>query len=175
MSLQPTVAAYIAAMIDGEGTIALIHQIWRTKRGRIYTHRPYVSIANKDRAMLDSIARDIGAGNVRAKGDGVYTYEIWHSGGVNLLRQLRPWLRSKGDQADLVFEFARVRAAEERYAYADQTVLSAYCTRMRELHYKFSPGAKRLIPCSAPYTPPVPKNRSVVTVLAIPKDSILYR
>ena len=92
--LAPWVAAYIAGLVDGEGTITLT-SLHRGERRRIV-----VSISNNDRAMLDYVRDAVGAGFVTTK----RTYSDRHAPGfcysvksrqaLDLLSQIARYLRT---------------------------------------------------------------------------------
>jgi hypothetical protein len=67
--LEAAAAAYIAGLVDGEGTITLTS----THRGE--RRRIVVSIANTDRALLDYVREAVGAGYVTSK----RTYHVRHT------------------------------------------------------------------------------------------------
>ena len=67
--LELCAAAYIAGLVDGEGTITLTS----THRGE--RRRIVVSISNTDRALLDYVRHAVGAGHVTGK----RTYNVRHT------------------------------------------------------------------------------------------------
>jgi hypothetical protein len=60
-SLSREDAAYIAGLIDGEGTVTLSRRHANEQRHLV------VSIANTDRALLEFVLATVGAGKVTAK------------------------------------------------------------------------------------------------------------
>lgn len=102
-TLSAVDAAYIAGIIDGEGTIAL------TRRHRNEQRQLEISISNTDTRLLAYIKDCIGAGRVTKKR--TYsdahtpsaTYLISNRQALRLLEQVRPYLRTyKANRADLV-------------------------------------------------------------------------
>ena len=67
--LDAPTAAYLAGLIDGEGTITLCAQ-HRGERRRLV-----ISISNTDRSLLDFVSKVVGAGKVTSK----RTYSVRHS------------------------------------------------------------------------------------------------
>ena len=59
--LSPCEAAYVAGIIDGEGTITLT----RTHRGE--NRRPVVSISSTERPLLSYALKGVGAGRITKK------------------------------------------------------------------------------------------------------------
>ena len=101
-SLSPACAAYIAGLIDGEGTITL------SRLHALENRRLVVSIASTELALLDFVLRNFGVGKITRK----CTYSAAHTPSVchavtsrqalSLLREVSPHLRSyKRRRADL--------------------------------------------------------------------------
>jgi hypothetical protein len=103
--LLPDVAAYIAGLVDGEGTITLT---------RLHAHenrRLVVSIANTELQLLDFVLDRVGAGKITRKKTvsdrhtPSYFYAITSRQALSLLRQILPYLRSyKRHRADLAIK-----------------------------------------------------------------------
>ncbi len=163
----------------------LVHQKWHTKdRGITYTHKPHVSVANLSRELLEFVKTTIGHGHVRLKSNGVWCFEVRHAQAIAFLRRLRPWIRLKRQEVDLVMEFHRVRGRKQiggRYLYTDQSVSREYCERLRALHYRLSlqENPVRRVPCSVPYSSPPERIlngvRLKVRVMKIPRQGVLHR
>jgi len=87
-------AAYIAGLIDGEGTISLARRHAREQRQAV------VSIANTERCLLEFVAQSVGAGKITRKRIAREThtpsfcYTISNRQALALLRQIVPYLRS---------------------------------------------------------------------------------
>lgn len=107
-SLPPTVAAYLAAIVDGEGSIMVID---RTK-DRPKSTRPTIKvmIVNTYRPLLEWIVEQTSLGQVRlhtAKQRGVvqgrkpiYYWSATSLGAISLLQQLVPYLLEKRERAE---------------------------------------------------------------------------
>lgn len=114
-------AAYLAGIIDGEGSIML----YRREKGAAMR----VTVANTNRALLDWCATVCGVGNIvmtersnpKHKPSG-----MWHvnsQAAASLLEQTRPYLVIKGEQADVAIEFQRklkVPAAKAEKEWQEQ-------------------------------------------------------
>jgi hypothetical protein len=87
-------AAYIAGLIDGEGTITLARKYKGGNRQLI------VSISNTERVLLDFVLRAVGAGKItrkrttRTHHTPSYTYAIGNRQALNLLEQIQPYLQT---------------------------------------------------------------------------------
>lgn len=101
--LKPEVAAYIAGLIDGEGTITL-------SRRHANEHRQLVvSIANTELPLLEFVLEQTGTGKitrkrtVSVKHTPSFCYSVSNRQALALLRQLQPYLRSyKRQRAQLI-------------------------------------------------------------------------
>ena len=100
--LTPIDAAYIAGLIDGEGTITLTREHARENK------RIVVSISNTEIALLQFVLDSVGAGkitNKRTYSDKhtpSYAYKITNRQALTLLEQIAQYLRSyKRGRAEL--------------------------------------------------------------------------
>lgn len=98
-------AAYLAGLIDGEGTIALSRKHARENRQLV------VAISNTERPILDFARSIIGAGKITRKRTAQahhaagLTYVLTNRQALSLLRQIHRFLRSyKRARAQLVLE-----------------------------------------------------------------------
>lgn len=100
--LPPDIAAYIAGLIDGEGTITLT----RLHAGE--NRRLVVSIANTELQILQFVLDQVRAGKITRKSvisarhTPSFNYAITSIQALTLLEQITPWLRSyKRGRAEL--------------------------------------------------------------------------
>lgn len=108
--LSETEAAYLAGLIDGDGSITCGHT---SKRVR---HRPIVTIHQKDPTILFWVQEVAGVGSVTKRTRG-YGYQArypkadqymhrWRLtqrvAGIEFLRQVEPYLRIKQEKAKLL-------------------------------------------------------------------------
>lgn len=106
-TLTPIDAAYVAGLIDGEGTITLSRRHANERRQLV------VSIVSTERAILDWVLTHIGVGKVTSKRTTSprhapsFTFSVSNRQALALLRQVVPFLRS----------YKRIRAgmAVDRY------------------------------------------------------------
>jgi len=93
-SLKQTDAAYIAGLIDGEGTVTL------SRRHRNENRHLVISISNTERPLLDYVLNTVGAGKITGKKayqshhNASYTYTISNRQGLALLTQIIPYLKT---------------------------------------------------------------------------------
>ena len=96
-------AAYLAGLIDGEGTIALSRRHARENRQLV------VTISSTESELLDWVRRSLGAGKITRKSVSAshhapgLTYAIANRQALEVLAQVAPYLRSyKRLRAELV-------------------------------------------------------------------------
>lgn len=100
-------AAYIAGIVDGEGTITL-SRLHRNEQRRIV-----VSVSNNEQGLLEYIQRVVGAGrisNKRTYGEKhapSFHYQISSRQALDLLRQITPYLHT--------YKAVRARLALDNY------------------------------------------------------------
>ena len=104
-SLSLVDAAYLAGLVDGEGTITLSRKHANDGRQLV------ISISSTERQILDFAHGAIGAGKITSKKASKahhspsFTYSIGNRQALNLLLQIQPFLRSyKRERAALVRE-----------------------------------------------------------------------
>jgi len=115
--LSPTDAAYIAGIIDGEGTITL------TKRHSNEMRQLVVSISNTEIELLNYALQAIGAGKITGKRTYKdhhfvgFTYSISNRQALSLLEQIQPFLHSyKARRAALVLaDYVRLTPRNGKY------------------------------------------------------------
>jgi hypothetical protein len=97
-------AAYIAGLIDGEGTITL------TRKHRNENRQLCVSISNTERVLLEFVLKTVGAGKITGKRTTQphhtpsYTYSIYNRQALSLVGQLSPFLRSYKSKRAAIIE-----------------------------------------------------------------------
>jgi len=113
-------AAYIAGLIDGEGTVTL------TRRHRNENRQLCVTISSTERQMLEYVRHTLSAGKITNKSitsirhAPSYTYTIANRQALELLRQIEPWLRSyKRLRASLILrDYVRLTPRNGKYSPA---------------------------------------------------------
>ena len=103
--LSLTDTAYIAGLIDGEGTVTLC------RKHRNENHQLAISISNTEIELLDYVFEAIGAGKITRKRTAKqhhtpsYCYAIYNRQALALLRQVLPFLKTyKLKRAQLILE-----------------------------------------------------------------------
>ncbi|MFH1726221.1 MAG: LAGLIDADG family homing endonuclease [Elusimicrobiota bacterium] len=103
--MAETDKAYLAGLIDGEGTITL------TRHHRNQFPQPRVSISNNSLELLEWVRERLGCGNIirrspRKEHHGKsYVWQVQLAGSaLKVLREIRPYLVLKRRHADLLLE-----------------------------------------------------------------------
>ena len=110
--------AYIAGLIDGEGTITL------TRKHRNENRQLAVTISNTERPLLAYVLLTIGSGKITGKRTAAshhtpsFTYAIYNRQALELLDQIQPYLRSrKSDRAGLILrDYVRLTPRNGKYS-----------------------------------------------------------
>ena len=133
--LSASEAAYVAGIIDGEGTVTLT----RTHRGE--NRRPVVSISSTELPLLLYVRDVIGAGRItskartRAHHSPSFAYCVSSRQALALLQQVSRYLRTyKSERAQLLLEeYLRVTPRNGRYTPQQRQERQAFETRFFEL------------------------------------------
>jgi hypothetical protein len=115
--LSVTEAAYLAGLIDGEGTVTLSRKHADDMRQLV------VSICNTELPILQFALVSVGAGKVtskraaKANHSPSYAYAIWNRQALALLAQVEPYMHSyKRDRARLVLrDYVRLTPRNGKY------------------------------------------------------------
>ncbi|HFD81287.1 MAG TPA: hypothetical protein ENK05_12985 [Gammaproteobacteria bacterium] len=92
--LSPADSAYIAGVIDGEGTVTLC------RKHRNENHQVAVSISNTDYDLLKYVLDTVGAGKITRKRiqkshhTPSYVYAVYNRQALQLLAQIVPYLKT---------------------------------------------------------------------------------
>ena len=122
--LAPVDAAYIAGLVDGEGSVGLLRKHRGDQRQLV------VSIANTERMLLEFVLVAAGTGKItrkRVRSEAhtpSFAYNVTNRQALDLLCQIRPYLRSyKAARADSILaDYRRLTPRNGKY---DQATLEA--------------------------------------------------
>ncbi len=137
-------AAYIAGLVDGEGTVTLGRKHAGENRQLV------VSISNTEVAILDYVLEAVGAGKVTRKRTAAanhtpsLTYAVWNRQALSLLEQIEPHLRSyKGQRAQLIIaDYVRLTPRNGKYGAGAKEARDAFAHKVLEIR-PTPPGAGR--------------------------------
>ena len=107
--------AYLAGVVDGEGTITIHKHKFYGREA--YQLRPRLIVSNTDAALLKELQRRHGGTitshrEATAKSKKCYLWRVAAIDEIfNLVSAMRPHLLVKGKQADLILDFLRSRRA----------------------------------------------------------------
>lgn len=115
-------AAYIAGLIDGEGTVTL------SRKHRNENRQLVVSISNTELRLLEFVLHKVGAGKITnkktysAKHTPSMTYTISNRQGLDLLKQICPYLKSYKYERTLMVLEHYVRLTPGNGKYTNQQI-----------------------------------------------------
>jgi len=114
---QDPPAEYLAGFMDAEGSFMIVKS--KASRSRGTQVRARISAASTDLAVIEDIRRAYGGimvNQARRKSKWNPSHQlVWTSGQIGpLLRSIRPHLRIKGKQADLLIDFARHKTSTQQ-------------------------------------------------------------
>jgi len=117
MAVTDTELAWAAGIIDGEGCITITRYGPKGKRHGPY-YRGILKVGNSDPRMIIKLTQMFGCGITLkpAKTNRLPQY-IWQKGAhdaVEVLKQVRPYLVNKADQADVLLAFYQLKPKYER-------------------------------------------------------------
>jgi len=102
-TINPTDCAYIAGLVDGEGTVTLV------RKHRNENRQLSLSISSTERHLLEFVKDTVGAGKITTKRiarqhhSPSFTYAIYNRQAIALLRQICRFLRGyKAQRAELI-------------------------------------------------------------------------
>lgn len=137
-------AAYIAAFIDGEGTIGLWRRV-KPETGHL-SYRPMVEVCNTNKEVLGWFAEIIGNGwfnqtnkkNVaESNHKPLYRFRFRTQDLRWVLPQIRPYLKIKGRQADLLTEyFELVKNTRPNPKYTQSGKFDAFWSEIKQLNHR---------------------------------------
>ncbi|HEY4498775.1 MAG TPA: LAGLIDADG family homing endonuclease [Candidatus Paceibacterota bacterium] len=141
--LKKEEAAYLAGIIDGEGTVTL------TRRNRNDQRQLAVTVSSTDRHLLEYVLQIVGVGKItnkrmnRSNHSPAYTYQLSNRQALSLLKQIAPFLRTyKRDRARVVLDgYLKVTPRNGKYS----TEMLGAKEKFNSAFFAFSsPNAKRL-------------------------------
>ena len=115
MPSDPAVLAYLAGLLDGEGNVG-IASAFDKKKSKNRSYYPHLMIANTYEPVMRWL-EDLVGGTVdvhvpstnKAHYKTCYRWRLHGKNAETFLRAVRPYLRIKHEQADVVFELQKVR------------------------------------------------------------------
>ncbi len=124
-------AAYIAGLVDGEGTLSLSH------RHRNENRQFVISISNTEAQLLNYVCRTVGAGRITRKRINKSnhtpsgTYAIDNRQALDLLEQITPYLKTyKAKRARLVLDhYLRLTPRNGKYSPTQKKARATFVTK----------------------------------------------
>lgn len=135
LRLCPTDAAYLAGLVDGEGSISLTRRHARDQRQLV------LSVANTEKILLDWILTRTGVGKITRKRIAEnhhtprFTYAVGNRQALNIPEQIAPYLQScKKRRADLVLAaYVNLTPRNGRYSEAQRAARKKFVVQFMSI------------------------------------------
>lgn len=145
-SLSPTQKAWLAGFIDGEGFIGITFQRKKENKQQSSTPRyhPYLIITNKNRASIFYIKDIVGNGRIYQLRKGTdkshsptFQYKLSKMDAlVNLLKEIKPYLRVKHKQCNLLLQYIKTRQNKTIVTGAGSRGTTSFSVEEEEIYNK---------------------------------------
>jgi hypothetical protein len=129
-------AAYIAGLVDADGTITV------TRKHINENRHPALTISNTDQHLLEFVLATTGAGKITTKRrisehhTPSFAFAIYNRQALELIRQLRPFLRTyKAKRSDLILN-DYLKLTPRNGKYNEETLKARKCFEERVLAIK---------------------------------------
>jgi len=142
-SMSATEKAYVAGIVDGEGTIGIVREV-RKENVSGYRFKPYFTVSNTDMKLLWWLQNTTGVGYIvpdgaaqRSRHDRrpLSRWRLTKRQLMWLLPQIKPYLVIKKEQAELAIKFGNLVVAGRRTAGL-YNEMEPYWNKMKELNMK---------------------------------------
>lgn len=134
-AVTKTELAYIAGIIDGEGTITLM------RHHSNQTPSPEISVANTSLRLLQHLKKTIGSGVIirkkiySKKHTPSYTWTLRSNAALELMKAVLPWLLIKDKRAQLILkDYKRLTPRNGRYTKQQLKRKVALVNKVRKLN-----------------------------------------
>ena len=156
--MRKAIIGYIAGIVDGEGTINIIHQKQPGKSNpRI--HRLYVGIGTTNQESMQFIVNQLGFGYLRNKGSYpsrngrkiLYQIDFFGPPALQLLILIKKYLIIKKQQAEIGIKFQKELSRVRHQWQKNRIWIMPLCQKIRELNRFSGHSRPQRVPC--PYKP----------------------
>jgi hypothetical protein len=125
--LKPVDRAYLAGIVDGEGSIMLIHVKPKPGVRKWENWNLVISISNTDKRLIDYLVKNFPEGHVfTVEGTGNnrthYQWKVSSKKALRLLRNVYPYLKLKQKQADVALAMIKTHKLVGRAGHPLETV-----------------------------------------------------
>lgn len=131
-AMKGTEAAYVAGIIDGEGSLTLVHRKRNEMRGW-ESIEPHVRISNTNLELMKHLSVLLGARPYASHGRPKSHWKPQYTIGISafaeieaLLERIIPYLVIKRRRAEIMLRLIRRRLAREPYTIADRELLEEF-------------------------------------------------
>jgi hypothetical protein len=150
MNISETDKAYIAGLIDGEGSICILKA--NSKKVGTHNYGAVVQIRMTNKEPVYFVAERYGGivkhHNRTSKGKIIYDLKIYSHNAVSLLKDINQYLQCKGRQAGVVFALYKVEPAygktadEKELIELERIRLMSLCQRLNKTSHGINIGGR---------------------------------
>lgn len=133
--------AYIAGLVDGEGSIEL-RRVRNGERRKFRGFEPRIRISlKKGKEVLEQLRKETGFGSCSRHARNCLCWSIWNREAVELLKKIYPYLRIKKKHAEIIFKLREVQEKRkkgvikgERYTEEQKKEMERLFLEMRKVN-----------------------------------------
>lgn len=148
MIVSETDKAYIAGLIDGEGSICILRSVQKAQKTQSYGGVVQIRMTNKEPVYFVS---ERYGGKVRtysrtSKGRVIYDLKIYSRYALAMLKDIKPFLKCKGRQAAVVEALYEINSAwgktdiEKEVITSKRITLMNMCKRLNQTSHSIDMG-----------------------------------
>lgn len=124
----------MAGFFDGEGCIRINKRL----RGTYTEYSVFITVGQKDGAVIDWIVKNYGGGSYLIKRDGSYVWTATNKIAYNVLKKIEPYLKYKKPQSEIAISFFEGRNQGKKTTLEEKQRREQLILRMSEEKKKIS-------------------------------------
>lgn len=125
---------YMAGFFDGEGCIRINKRI----RGTYTEYMVFVTVGQKDGAIIDWMVENYGGGSYYIKRDGSYVWTATNKIAHEFLKRITPYLKYKKPQAEIAINFIEGRNEGKKTSPAEKVRRELLIERISQEKKKYA-------------------------------------
>lgn len=125
---------YMAGFFDGEGCVRINKRI----RGTYTEYSVFITIGQKDGAIIDWIVENFGGGAYLIKRDNSYVWTATNKIAHNVLKRITPYLKYKKPQAEIAIDFIEGRNDGKKTSPEEKARREILIEKMNQEKKKFA-------------------------------------
>ena len=125
---------YMAGFFDGEGCVRINKRI----RGTYTEYIVFMTVGQKDGAIIDWIVENFGGGSYLIKRDGSYVWTATNNIAYKALKRITPYLKYKKPQAEIAIDFFEGRGEGKKTSPEEKIRRELLITKIGNEKKKFA-------------------------------------